>query len=68
MKNFINIKDKKPEEGQHVWYQFDPSGHIFSGKYKKVEDGDCFYGENGFCINDVTWWKPLEHQKKRVKL
>ena len=59
MTNWISMKDKKPEEGQEVWYYFDVVG-VHCGRYHLSEDGDLFIGLNGFLTDDVTHWMPLE--------
>lgn len=61
---WINMKDRKPENGQEVLYYFDICG-VNYGKYSRVweEDEqrfyDCFYGSKGFLCDDVTHWMPM---------
>lgn len=67
---WINIKEKKPEENQEVWYYFEHFNRVYSGKYSREDvssmyekpDGtyfsDVFYGKSGFLSDDVDWWMP----------
>jgi len=67
---WINIKNKKPEEEQNVWYYFDFFKRVYPGKftredmsylYDKPEGtyvSDIFYGESGYLSGDVDWWMP----------
>jgi len=70
--NWINIKDKLPEEDEDcICYD---GNEVFSGWFKKKyptwdHDGELSYGENGICLNetegsyisisDITHWMPL---------
>ena len=66
---WINIKDQKPEENQDVFYYFEYTG-ISAGKYNiyiwpkevigsdVIVESDCFHGDGGFLIDDVTHWMP----------
>ena len=60
---WINIKDKAPEDGQHVIYYFAPLG-MFMGHYERLKGDDalygthCFYSAHGFLTDDVSYWMP----------
>ena len=57
---WISMEDRKPEEGQAVWYYFEVVG-VHPGRYYKTDDGDTFVGVRGFLTDDVTHWMPLVH-------
>ena len=53
----IDIKDREPEEGQDVYYYFEPIG-THPGKY--YGNGN-FAGPKGFlCGQEVTHWRPRD--------
>ena len=56
--DWINIKDKLPEEGQKVIYYFKETG-ISIGYYSCKGGCDCFYSHDGWLCDDVTHWMPL---------
>ena len=62
------MSEKKPKDGQKVFYFFDVVG-VHAGTYQKTEvpEGfagsgvfmDCFYGDKGgWLCDDVTHWMP----------
>jgi len=58
---WIDIKDKKPVEGQEVFYYFNITG-VSRGRYTRKPfkdiEGNCFYGSDGWLTDDVTHWMP----------
>ena len=65
---WTNINDERPEEDRDLFYFF-PFLGMYRGKYKQTEYpkelfeedtepvyGDCFFGKNGFLVDDVTHW------------
>ena len=75
MTNWISVEDAMPEEGQKVWYYFQPVGRhrgTFDG-YWVDEDGKEWKGmhmfscDYGFLTGDVTHWMPDEGQDKPEK-
>ena len=60
---WINIKDKAPEDGQRVIYYFAPLG-MFMGHYERckgeaaIYGTHCFSSAHGFLTDDVTYWMP----------
>ncbi|MBT7630934.1 MAG: DUF551 domain-containing protein [Desulfobacula sp.] len=75
---WIRVEDKLPEEGQRVIYYFEHTG-IDIGRYSKVKYlkefigsdkviyGDCFHGNGGWLIDDVTHWMPVPDKPGKVK-
>lgn len=60
---WISVKDRMPEEEQRVLYYFAPVG-MHTGRYKKTEHGNVFYGAAGWLTDDVTHWMPLPELPK----
>lgn len=70
--DWIKITDRRPLDGQKVWYYFDVCG-VNAGYYElattaslpngntvPIPPSDVFYGEKGFLCDDVTHWLPRE--------
>ena len=72
MREWINIKNKVPEEQQKVWYYFDFFSKVYAGFYCSEDNSsiygepvgtyisNCFYSKHGFLNNDVEFWMPRE--------
>ena len=67
--DWIDVKDRLPEEGQEVIYYFEYTGisiGIFKRQYIREFDHtfNCFSGSRGFLCDDVTHWMPLPEPPK----
>jgi len=61
---WIEVKDRLPEEDQRVIYWFEHTG-VHYGKFTMTEHGACFYGPGGWLTDDVTHWMPLPDPPKK---
>lgn len=61
-KKWIKTNDRLPEQGEKVWYYFEPvgvnRGHFKTETMKNVGDFQCFGGKKGWLCDDVTHWMP----------
>jgi hypothetical protein len=54
----IKTAERRPEDGQRVFYWFEPSARWFVGEFNSAGPG--FSGRAGFCdIHDAPWWHPM---------
>jgi hypothetical protein len=68
---WISIEDRKPENGQHVYYFFDILG-VFEGHYEELfceelgSTEEVFHGRHGFLGGgEVTHWMPYRGEKPK---
>ena len=79
-KDWIEMKEKKPVDGQKVWSYFEITG-INKSVYYRADSGvningereplgfemDCFDDESGFLCDDVTHWMPYNEGDVKPK-
>lgn len=63
MSEWISVEDRLPDDGQKVFYYFEPVD-VHAGRFSQyVENGykhALFGGAGGFLTDDVTHWQPRE--------
>ena len=73
---WIDIRDKEPEDGQMVYYWFGFFNKVYTGFYEKYREDDypegiysnIFFSDKGFLTDDITWWMPREELPEGVDL
>lgn len=76
MEKWHFIKDKKPIDGQEVWYFFPIFNKVYNGFYTQVDLADAFglekpllcdqfYGDHGFLTDEEVYWCDREKGDKK---